>query len=85
MAIDLGAQSWFSPGDAALSPQSQVSVNDLSEHVTGGTSAAGTQKNSNAASSASQKQILYIAAGYVIGATILIVLLGGFVFKSANL
>ena len=84
MATDLGAMSWMSPGDYALSPQSQVSVTDLSQHVTGGTSTRGTAASSNASVSQPAKKVLYIAAAYVGIAVILLVVLGGLVFKTAT-
>lgn len=80
--MDIAGKLRLAPGDFGGGAQAVVPVTDLSAHVDGGRSSSAS---TNAGSSADAQRNMYYAAGIVIGATVLLWLLGALVFRSIRL
>lgn len=82
--MDMSKALGFSPGDSSGygTPQHVRPATDLSPHVDGGPSSSA---QTNAGASADASSNLYVCAGIVIGAVLLLWLLGAVVFRSIRL
>lgn len=75
---------YVSGGPAVASPTPSVSQ-AVTQHATGVSNTTGAKAQSNQAADASSKSTMHYAALIVIGSVVALWMLGGLVFKTANL